>query len=149
MARSASSTPIFSGEFRHSLDEKNRVTIPARWRGGEQEELFVVKNPQRACLTVLPREVFQQVGELARQNVTPAQHRAFMTQFFSRAKNCPIDKQGRLLLPDDHCKVAGIRTEVVLTGSSDRFELWTPAAWKAFQAECQQTYEQVAEAIGL
>lgn len=148
MAKSPVSTPIYSGEFRHALDDKNRLTIPAAWRE-EGATFYVVKNPKRQCLTVLPPDVFQEVGELAKTKVAPAQQRVFVTNFYSQARNAAIDKQGRLLLPDDHCKAVGLRTDVVLTGSSDRFELWSPASWKAFRDEQQSTYEEVAELVGL
>ena len=46
--------PIFSGEFRHALDDKNRITIPSRWRQGESDEFFVVPNPAKPCLTAMP-----------------------------------------------------------------------------------------------
>ncbi len=149
MAKSITSSPIFSGEFRHSLDDKNRITIPARWRSGETEEVYVVKNPKRACLTVMPQEVFKRIGEDAKEKSSPAEHRIFITHFYSQAKNCTIDKQGRLLLPEDYCKAAGLRSDVVLTGGSDRFDLWSPASWKAVQDEQMQTYEKVSEAIGI
>lgn len=149
MAKLPSSTPMFSGEFRHALDEKNRLTIPARWRSEAVEEFYVIKSPGRNCLTVMPREVFERIGEDAKASATPAQHRAFVNQFYSKAKGCPIDRQGRLLLPDDQCAAAGLRGETVLTGSLDRFDLWSPANWKATQDQHQPTYEEVAEAIGL
>jgi MraZ protein len=150
MANSTSNFPIFSGEFRHAVDEKNRVTIPSRWRAeGGVEEFFVVKNPKRPCLTVMPPAVFQQVGENAARNATPAEHRVFMTHFYSQAKSCSIDKQGRLLLPDEQCKTAALKGEVVLTGSSDRFEVWNAANWSEFQEAGKSTYEKVADLVGL
>ncbi|MEA3187580.1 MAG: transcriptional regulator MraZ [Chthoniobacter sp.] len=148
MAKPTSSAPIFSGEFRHSLDDKNRLTIPAQWRS-EIAAFYVIKNPKRACLTVMPPEVFGNIGAQAKENATAAQHRIFMTNFYAQSKNCAIDKQGRLLLRDDHCKAAGLENEIVLTGSLDRFELWTPASWQSYQDEHKRTFEDVAEAAGL
>ncbi len=149
MAKTSSSNPIFSGEFRHSLDEKNRVTIPACWRSADADEFYIVKNPKRPSLTVMPGDVFQSIGEDAKARTSAAEHRVFMTHFYSQAKKAAIDKQGRLLLPEDHCKNTGIKSDVVLTGSSDRFELWSPTNWKSFQAEGRATYENVAELVGL
>lgn len=149
MAKSTGSSPIFSGEFRHALDDKNRITIPAKWRGGEDEDLFIFKNPNRACLTVMARDVFQQVGENLKASVTATEHRAFMTQFYSRAKTCAIDKQGRLLVPDEQCKAVNLKTEVVLTGGSDRFDLWSPTNWEAAQVESASIFERVSASAGL
>jgi len=150
MSTPSTKTAIFSGMFQHALDAKKRVTIPARWRSDGIEEIFIVRNPKRACLTALPPDVFQQIGDDAKARAgTAAEHRAFMTQFYSHAASCVIDKHGRLLLPDKHREQAALDTDVVLTGSSDRFEIWSPENWKAREEADRATYENLAEQIGL
>lgn len=149
MATSSTAIPMFSGEYRHALDEKNRLTIPSRWRTEEVDEFFIIKSPKRACLTVMPRAVFIRIGEDAKAQTTPTLHRRFVNQFYAQAKSCPIDKQGRLLLPDDQCQAAGLRGETVLTGSLDRFDLWSPANWQTTQDTDRPTYEDVGDLIGL
>lgn len=141
--------PIFAGEFRHALDAKNRITIPSRWRAGDGDEFFVIKNPSKECLTVLPPAVFKTLGEDAKGQVEPSRRQDFIRQLYARAQHTAADKQGRLLLGDDHCRAAGLRGEVVLTGSLDRFEIWSPKAWDGFRESQSADYMEVAKQIGL
>jgi MraZ protein len=143
--------PIFSGEFRHSVDDKNRVTIPARWRAGKADEFFVVPDEINHCLLVMPPEMFEKVSEtvMSHTEISSKEKRIFVRQFYSRAHNSTADGQGRLLLPDDHCKQVGIRKDVVLVGSLQRFEIWSPEQWKKFQASGKPTYQKVADLVGL
>jgi hypothetical protein len=62
------SQPIFAGEFRHALDAKKRVTIPARWRSGEVDEFFAVPNPENGCLMVMPVAVAHEVAARAKSD---------------------------------------------------------------------------------
>lgn len=141
---------LFSGEVRHTLDPKNRVTIPARWRSDEVDEFFIVPHSKQACLVAMPLESFERVGEEAAARApSPAAHRTFLTQFYSRATRCVVDKQGRLLLPEELCKTVDLRGELMLAGSLDRFEIWNPANWAAFRDAVKATYEQVADLVGL
>lgn len=141
---------VFFGEFHHTLDDKNRITIPARWRNGS-EDVFLVPHPSGTCLVGMPAEVFRKFGDEAGKHasVTPDHHRTFVRQFFARAQLCPIDRQGRLLIPEEHCRRVGLSGEVVLVGGHDRFEAWSPAAWKKTNAAAKATYEKVAGLVGL
>ena len=143
--------PFFSGEFRHALDEKNRVTIPSRWRQDEPGEFFVFPNPSKPCLTVMPPAVFQKLGDTSANHasITSQSHRAFIRHLYSKAQICPADGQGRMLVPEDFCKHAGLKGEVVLAGGSDRFDIWNNANWKKDQEASKATIEEVARVLGL
>lgn len=143
--------PIFSGEYRHALDEKNRVTIPSRWRHGGSAEFFVVPNPTKPCLTAMPSEVFRNAGEqiAAQTGISPAQHRTFIRQFYSRAQILAADKQGRMLLPEDFCKRAGLKNEAVLSGGRDRFDIWSPSGWAKEKETSESTFGEVWRVAGL
>jgi len=149
MATSSNSLPIFSGEFRHALDGKNRVTIPSCWRSGDLDEFFVFLSPSHGCLTAMPPQVFTTIAEEAKARYEPAKRQDFIRQFYSKAKRVAIDKQGRLLLNEDQCKQAGLRSDTVLAGASDRFEIWSPAGWTKFQSTQQSNFEEVAKEFGL
>lgn len=141
--------PIFSGEFRHALDGKNRITIPARWRIEGIEEFFLIRNPLKTCLTVMPPDVFQSLGDESKARVEPSKRQDFIRHLYSQAQNATADKQGRLLVTEEHCKTAGLRGEVVLTGALDRFEIWSPQNWAQFQESEKANYLEVAREIGL
>jgi MraZ protein len=141
---------LFSGEFHPVLDEKKRLTIPARWRSAPLEELFVVKSPKRGCLAAMPQEVLQAMGEKAASLAhTVADHQAFKDRFFASAVICPVDGQGRMVLSDDLCRFAGIKKEVVLTGGNDKFDIWSPEGWQQQQQASDQTYQNILGNLGL
>ena len=142
---------VFSGEFRPLLDQKKRLTIPARWRpDGRLDEVFIVKSPSRGCLSAMPQEVLQAMGEkAASQAPTVEAHQAFMDQFFANTVICPVDSQGRMVLADDLCRFAGLEKEVVLAGGGSKFDIWKPESWQQRQQAVSPTYETILKSIGL
>src|SRR5207248_1872669 len=100
MASNPSQSPIFSGNVRHSLDHKNRITIPARWRKSECDEFFIIPDKSNEFLVAMPPDEFQTISEKVANHpdVSARDHRVFTRQFFSQAHRVTTDKQGRLLL---------------------------------------------------
>ena len=143
------STRVFSGEFRHSLDGKKRVTIPSAWRCNETDEFVIVPNPSESCLAVMPPEAFERMGEEAKATRSPQEYRLFVRLFYSNSYRVSTDKQGRLLLPENYCTQAGLSGDTVLVGGMDRFEIWNVENWTKFVQGAQATYEEVARAVGL
>jgi MraZ protein len=140
---------LFSGEFRPLLDDKKRLTIPARWRAG-LDELFIIKSPKRGCLSAMPQEVLQAMGEKAATlSHTVADHQAFKDRLFAGAVICPVDSQGRMVLPEELSRFASIKKDAVLTGSNEKFDIWNPETWERQQQGTDQTYERILEGLGL
>lgn len=147
-----SDTQFFTGEYRHSLDEKNRMTIPADWRNTpEGGEFFVIPNPnpETPCLTVVTPAQLKKMGEESAEHVDKKNHRIFLRQLYALAKRCSADRQGRLLLPDDYCRKLDLTGEVVLTGGFDRFEIWNVNDWNKFNKDSAKSFEEIAVQIGL
>jgi MraZ protein len=151
MDMSQNAGPIFAGEFRHAMDAKNRVTIPSRWRSGETEEFFAIPDLNSGCLMVMPPAVVRRVPEKLDQDnrLAPQERSRFLRQFFSRAQQISSDKQGRIVIPEDHCRQLGLRGEVVLVGNHERFEIWSRDAWKRAFEEDQSTFQYVLGTVGL
>ena len=147
----STSQPIFAGEFRHAIDAKNRVTIPARWRSGEVDEFFAVPNQENGSLMVMPVAVTHEVAARAKSDprFTPQDVQRFIRQFYSRAQNLTTDKQGRIVLPEEHCRQLGLKEEVVLVGSHSRFEVWGPQAWQKVREEDAPTFHHMLGVIGI
>jgi MraZ protein len=144
-------TPFYAGEFRHFIDEKNRITIPARWRGDGPEEFIILPEANHHFLLVMPPQEFSRMNSAAESNVDiPARdRRVFFRQLHSRAQHGSADRQGRLVLPEDVCKKVGLKGEVALVGGRGRFEIWNLTRWKQANAEETPTYQHVANVIGL
>ena len=142
----------YAGTFRHAMDGKHRVTIPARWRhGGDEEQFYLMPSPDGTFLYALPPSEFQKVYETINSDPRiPAQdRRRFARHFFSQAQHCVVDRQGRLLLPDEFRRQAGLESELVLVGTYDRFEVWNPERWERTRTNETSTFQQVASLIGL
>jgi MraZ protein len=142
---------FFAGEFRHAIDEKNRITIPARWRGEGGEAFILLPEPQHQFLLVMSQEEFSRMSALAESHsaVSPRERRVFLRHLHSRAEHASSDRQGRLVLPEDMCRTLGLKGEVALVGNHGRFEIWNLQKWKRAHEEETPTYQQVAGVIGL
>jgi MraZ protein len=143
--------PIFAGEFRHAMDAKNRVTIPSRWRRGDLDEFFAIPNLKEGFMMVMPPGEFTRLADKVEQHqtLTPEQRTKFMRQFSSRAQHVIGDKQGRIVLPDEQCKLLNLRSEVVLVGNYSRFEIWDPERWQKTTEEDAPTFSYLLGQIGI
>jgi MraZ protein len=142
---------FYAGEFRHSIDEKNRITIPSRWRRAEGEDLIILPEAEHQYLLVMSPEEFgrMSVQAEAEASVSARDRRVFLRQLHSRAQHGASDKQGRLVLPEELCKQLGLKGEVALVGGRGRFEIWNLQRWKRAHEEEAPTYRHVANVIGL
>ncbi|MDQ6623705.1 MAG: hypothetical protein M3Y86_09510 [Verrucomicrobiota bacterium] len=142
---------FYAGNFRRPIDEKNRLTIPSRWRPPDATEFILLPEPKGQFLLVMSPEAF------ARMNLEVENHpkldgperRIFLRHVHARAEHGVADKQGRLVLPDGMCKELGLKGEVVLIGGRGRFEIWNLAKWKRAHEVESPTYQHVANVIGL
>jgi MraZ protein len=142
---------FYAGEFRHSIDEKNRVTIPSRWRRGETEEFVILPDANDQFMVVMSPEEFSRMNATVETeaNVSARDRRVFFRQLHARAQHGAADKQGRLLLPEELCKKLGLKGEVALVGGRGRFEIWNLSRWKRAHDDETPTYQHVANVVGL
>jgi MraZ protein len=145
------SQTFYAGEFRHFIDEKNRITIPARWRRDSAEEFIILPEANHQFLLVMSPEEFSRMSAAAEldTNVSARDRRVFFRQLHARAQHGAADRQGRLVLPEDLCKRTGLKGEVALVGGRGRFEIWNLQRWKRAHEEETPTYQHVANLIGL
>lgn len=143
--------PKFAGEFRHAMDAKNRVTIPSRWRRGEVEEFFAIPNLKGGFLMVMPPAEFTRQAEKVEhdQSLKPEERARFLRQFSSKAQHVTGDKQGRIVLPDEQCRLLNLRGEVVLVGNFFRFEIWDPRRWQRVDEEDGPTFSDLLDRLGI
>jgi len=142
---------FYAGEFRHSIDEKNRITIPSRWRRDRPEDFILLPEATHQFLVVMSPKEFAKMGSIAEtnQNVSARDRRVFLRQLHSRAQHAVADRQGRLVLPIDLWQGLGLKGEVALVGNRGRFEIWNLQRWKQAHEEETATYQHVAREIGL
>jgi MraZ protein len=142
---------FYAGEFRHFIDEKNRITIPSRWRRDKTEEFILLPEATHQFLLVMLPEEFARMSSTAETNegVSARDRRIFLRHLHSRAQHAGADRQGRLVLPEELCRKIGLKGEVALVGNRGRFEIWNLQRWKRANEEETATYQHVANVIGL
>ena len=145
------SQTFYAGEFRHFIDEKNRITIPARWRRDGAEEFIILPEANHQFLLVMVPEEFSRMSTAVESdtNVSARDRRVFFRQLHARAQHGAADRQGRLVLPEELCKKIALKGEVALVGGRGRFEIWNLQRWKRAHEEETPTYQHVANLIGL
>jgi MraZ protein len=151
MDTSSPAQAFYAGEFRHAIDRKNRITIPARWRRDGADEFIILPEAADQFLMVMSPEEFSRMSAAAENdpNVPARERRVFLRQLHSRAEHGLADRQGRLVLPEDFCGRVNLKGEVALVGGRGRFEIWNLSRWKKAHEEERSTYQHVANVIGL
>ena len=120
----------FNGEFRHGVDDKRRLAVPARWRPKAGVELTLVlwpKDKAGPCLRLLlPQKMADMMRDIdAMPNENPG--KVALKRFIGRqSSQVTLDSAGRICLPDEMAKAAGIKDQAVLVGLLDRIEIWSP-----------------------
>jgi MraZ protein len=135
------------GEYEHTLDDKNRLTLPARFRdafvGG-----VVVTRGMDGCLYAYTREDFDRLVERMRAlDPLSRESRVMQRHFFSGANVAEPDKQGRVMIPSALLTSAGLSRDVVVAGVYDHVEIWDRAAWRTHLEEVEGSAEHVAERL--
>ena len=136
------------GEYEHTIDDKNRLTLPARFRQ-EFADGIVLTRGMDGCLSAYTRGEWEQLvrGRLASLNTLSLRGRRMQRFFFSGAMEAELDKQGRVGIPAPLLEHAKLGRDVVVAGVNDRLEIWDRAAWKRELAEVEGSAEDVAERL--
>lgn len=136
------------GEYDHTLDDKNRLTLPARFRQAFVEGIVVTRGMD-GCLFAYTREAWESMvgSRLATLNTLSKEGRRMQRFFFSGATETELDKQGRVGLPSALLEHAKLGRDVVVAGVHDHLEIWDRAAWRLELAEVEGSAEHVAERL--
>lgn len=138
---------MFMGEYQHSLDEKGRVIIPAKFRDGLGEQ-FVLTRGLEHSLFVYPLPEWKSIEEKMKTlSTTQADARAFVRLFFSGAVECEPDKQGRISIPAHLREHARIKKDLYILGVATRIEIWSREVWDEYAKKAEESYEALAEKI--
>jgi MraZ protein len=131
-------SPVFTGEYRHTVDEKGRLAIPVRFRAELAQGARVCKWID-GCLSIFPRAEWEAFAEqTASLPVGQQGSRGFSRFIFSSAFEVELDRQGRFVLPAVLRGFAGLDKEAVVVGARNRLELWSPDRWDQYSAQMDQ-----------
>ncbi len=136
------------GEYEHTIDDKNRLTLPARFREALAGGVVLTRGLDE-CLDVYARPAWDTlVGErLAPLDPFSKEARELKRFFFAAASDAELDKQGRVLVPAALTKHAGLGREVVVAGVHDHLEIWDRGTWADHVTKVEGSADDVAERL--
>ena len=140
---------LFIGEYRHSLDVKGRIIVPAKFRDGLGDK-FVLTKGLDGCLFAYSKEEWANFEEKIKSlPLTNKDARAFVRFFFAGAVECEIDKQGRTLIPPMLREHAGLNKDLVIIGVSNRVEIWSQDKWDSYSEAEDLEADELAEKMAM
>jgi MraZ protein len=136
------------GEYEHTIDDKNRITLPAKFRAAFAGGLVVTRGLE-SCLVAYPLSEWEGMVEAWLADLGPFSKEARRVQrfFFAGATEAELDKQGRVMLPAALIQHGGLGRNVVITGMRDHLEIWDSASWRTELKEVEGRAEDVAERL--
>jgi len=135
------------GEYKHNLDTKGRVAIPAKFRDKFISGAIVTRGLDR-CLFVFGKAEWETLAQkIISLPLAQSDSRAFARLMLSGATDVELDSQGRILLPDSLRSYAGLKKEIVVTGMYTRVELWDADTWNAYKTKTEGAADEIAEKL--
>jgi MraZ protein len=136
------------GAHEHTIDDKNRLTLPAKFRQAFADGVVITRGLD-GCLFAWRRQDWDRLVEsrLASLDTLSAEGRRIQRHFFSGATEAALDKQGRVMVPRELLEHAGLSRDVIIAGVHDRLEIWDRAAWRKELAAVEGSAEDVAERL--
>ncbi|HEY5220838.1 MAG TPA: division/cell wall cluster transcriptional repressor MraZ [Candidatus Paceibacterota bacterium] len=136
------------GEFKHNLDPKGRMAIPAKFRDKLTAGAIITRGIDN-CLFVFANTEWEALAaKLIALPLAQANSRAFTRLMLAGASNVDLDAQGRILIPDYLRKYAGLKKEVVVAGLYNRIEIWDESSWSTYKTRTESSSEAIAEQLG-
>ena len=121
---------MYMGEYNHSIDNKGRLIVPAKFRELLGEKFVVTKGMDK-CLWMFDMQGWGELeGKIQKLPITNEKARKMSRYFMAGAAECEIDKQGRILIPQNLRKHADLVKDVTLVGVGGHIEIWDQAAWE-------------------
>jgi MraZ protein len=139
---------MFLGEHEHTIDDKGRLTLPAKLRAAFAGGIVLARGLDK-CVNAYTPERWRTVGEerLARLDPFSARGRQFRRYLFTGASESQLDRQGRVPVPAALARYAGLAREVVVAGVEDHLEIWDRTAWRKQADDFEGSAEDVAEHV--
>lgn len=140
---------MFTGEYRHSVDDKGRMAVPSKFRPQLDGGAFVSRWID-ACLAIYPRTEWDALAQkVAGLPIADASARTFARFVFAGAFEVDLDRQGRMVIPASLREWAGLESEAVIVGARDHAEIWTPARWDEYRRAMESPDELAQHLSGL
>ncbi len=136
------------GEYAHTLDDKKRLALPAKFRKSLGKGVVVTRGLDR-CLFMFSHDSWKKIAEkMSALSIGASETRGFNRFILAGAYEAEVDSAGRILIPDYLKDFAGLKTKVVVAGLGDRIEIWDSKRWDAYKERIEASGDQMAEKLG-
>ena len=139
---------MFIGEYTLSIDDKGRLSVPARFRHDLKGKTVVTRGLDNSLFLYSHSEWTKLAEKLAALPISKANTRAFARLMLAGAMDCELDGAGRIILPEYLRDFAKISKKVVVTGMYNRLEIWSEELWKRYKKLTEKDSAQIAEQLG-
>lgn len=136
------------GEFKHSLDIKGRLAVPAKFREKLGTGAIITRGLDKCLFIFGANEWEVLVQKLMNLPLAQSNSRAFVRLMLAGASDAKVDAQGRILVPDYLRKYAGLKKQAVVTGLYNRMEVWDEGEWQAYKQKTEASSDEIAEKLG-
>ncbi|MDB4940058.1 MAG: MraZ protein MraZ protein [Candidatus Doudnabacteria bacterium] len=139
---------MFIGEYTLSIDEKGRLSIPAKFRNDLKGKAVVTRGLDNSLFLYSVPEWQKLAEKLASLPISKANTRAFSRLMLAGAMDCELDKAGRIILPDYLRAFAKMHKKVVVAGLYNRLEIWSEDLWLKYKKATEKDSTEIAEQLG-
>lgn len=141
---------FLTGTYPRAIDDKLRLALPKKLRdglGGPEAALYLAPGTDGSISLFNEREFEKVANRLQSESPHAKDVRDFSRLFFAQAQTVETDAQGRMRVPSELARLAGLEGEVVVVGVRDHVEIWNRLRWDAYLNSLQGAYDQIAERV--
>ncbi|MCK4539619.1 division/cell wall cluster transcriptional repressor MraZ [Candidatus Parcubacteria bacterium] len=139
---------MFIGEYKHNLDAKGRLAIPAKFRGLLKKGAVVTRGLDNCLFLYSKKEWAEMAKKISSLPLNKANDRAFARLMLAGAMEIDFDKQGRVMIPEYLRDFAKLNKKAVIAGLYDRLEIWDEQKWNKYKTGTEKESNAIAEALG-
>lgn len=138
---------MFIGEYKHTVDDKNRISLPAKFRKELGKKIVVTRGLDN-CLFLYTYQAWKEKSPEIAKLGWQADARGFSRFMFSGALEIDVDSMGRILIPDYLREFAALKSPVIFAGVHDRIEIWNEKRWETYKKKIESQADMMAEKLG-
>lgn len=141
---------MITGEYKNTIDDKGRLLIPSRMRGGITGNIIIVTRGVEKCLWMFPPEEWKRITSILLDSTSlfKSKTRLLQRRIIAPAQECEIDKAGRINIPPTLRESAGLSRDAVILGIERYMEIWDEKAYEQFLNESETEFKEAAEELG-
>jgi len=136
------------GQYEHTIDNKKRLALPAKFRGELGDKIIITRGVD-GCLFVYTQQEWETTSaKWSNLTISQTEARSFARMMLAGAMEVSLDKLGRILVPDYLKDYAGLRKNVIICGLSNRLEIWDSEKWEKYRESAEKGVDEIVSKLG-